>query len=281
MSILETICEERRAEVAGLKRERPSSSLVRSAAPPRRAFAPRAPEPGFPRGRPILIAECKRASPSKGIMLTDYDPVALSGAYERGGASLVSVLTEPRHFLGSVSHLAFVREAVDLPVLRKDFIVDPWQLREAWSLGADAVLLIAACLEPTQLSELAAAARELGLSVLVETRRPPEITAALSALPDAIGVNARDLRDFSVSASLPLAMLRELEVSAPPFLPRIAESGLRIGADAVALRDAGYDGFLVGEALATAADPEKATRAFVRSIGDSSRADHLVVGSAG
>jgi len=279
MGILETICEERREEVARLAKMRPLSSLVRTAGTPRQAFPPRksASPPHQPatqlpaqggglRGRPFLIAECKRASPSKGLMLADYDPVALAKAYERGGASLVSVLTEPRHFLGEAAHLAAVRTALGLPVLRKDFIVDAWQLRESWALGADAILLIAACLDPSQLMEFAAEARELGLSVLVETREPSEIGPALAAGPDAIGVNARDLRDFSVSASVPLAMLAEIARSAPVELPRIAESGLKKGLDALPLRDAGYDGFLVGEALATAADPEAATRDFVATI---------------
>lgn len=279
MGILETICEERREEVARLVKKRPPSSLVRTVGTPRRAFPPRKPaspqhqpaaqlpaKGGALRGRPFLIAECKRASPSKGLMLADYDPVALAKAYERGGASLVSVLTEPRHFLGAAAHLAAVRAALRLPVLRKDFIVDSWQLRESWALGADAILLIAACLNPSQLIEFAAEAREFGLSVLVETREPSEIGPALAAGPDAIGVNARDLRDFSVSTSVPLAMVAEIARRAPAELPRIAESGLRRGADALPLRDAGYDGFLVGEALATAADPEAAARDFVTVI---------------
>ena len=275
MGILETICAERREEVARLSKKRPPSSLVRVAGTPRRAFPPRhptprpSPPPEFDRGKPFLIAECKRASPSKGLMLAKYDPVALASAYERGGASLVSVLTEPRHFLGDDAHLASARAAVKLPILRKDFIVDAWQLRESWALGADAVLLIAACLDPSQLVEFAAEARELGLSVLVETRETAEIDAALAAGPDAIGVNARDLRDFSVSTSVPLALLAEIALCAPAELPRVAESGLKTGADALPLRDAGYDGFLVGEALATSADPESASRDFVATIVES------------
>ncbi len=267
MGILETICEERREEVARLSKKRPPSSLVRTVGSPRRAFPPRPAGPlGSDRGLPFLVAECKRASPSKGLMLAAYDPVSLAKAYEWGGAGLVSVLTEPRHFLGEGAHLAAVRAAIRLPVLRKDFIVDAWQLRESWALGADAILLIAACLEPSQLLEFAAEAHELGLSVLVETRDVSEIEAAIAARPDAVGVNARDLRDFSVSTSVPLAMVAEIARCAPFHLPRIAESGLKGGADALPLRDAGYDGFLVGEALATAADPEAAVRDFVAAI---------------
>ena len=275
MDILEIICEERRAEVARLKKKRPPSTLLRATSGPRPAFPPRvlgeAEAGAFPdsrpdRGRPFLIAECKKASPSRGLMVPDYDPLALAQAYEDGGASVVSVLTEPRHFLGADEQLAAVRAAIRLPVLRKDFIVDPWQLRESWALGADAVLLIAACLEAARLADFAAEARELGLSVLVETREASELDAALAARPDAIGVNARDLRDFSISGSLPLELLREIAMTAPASLPRVAESGLRDGAAALALREAGYDGFLVGEALATAADPRRATADFLAAI---------------
>ena len=284
MGILEAICEERRADVSRLKRKRPPSTLVRAASGPRPAFPPRALPPASAtmsfagqaaaRGRPFLIAECKRASPSKGLMVADYDPLSLAHAYEAGGASVVSVLTEPRRFLGADEHLAAVRAAIGLPVLRKDFVIDIWQLREAWALGADAVLLIAACLEVSQLAEFAAAARELGLSVLVETREASELEGAIAARPDAIGVNARDLRDFSISSSVPLEMLREIARLAPASLPRIAESGIKGGAEALFLRDAGYDGFLVGEALATAADPRRATADFVAAItgGDAAQA---------
>ena len=266
MGILETICGERREEVARVSRKRPASSFVREAGTPRAAFPPRRAEEGFPRGRPFLIAECKKASPSRGLMVADYDPLALARAYEAGGASVVSVLTEPRHFLGEGAHLAAVRRAVRLPVLRKDFIVDPWQLRESWALGADAVLLIAACLDASLLAELAEGARELGLSTLIETRTEKEVEAALAARPDAIGVNARDLRDFSVSLDHASKILGPLSSLAPRELPRIAESGIRRPEDALALWDAGFDGFLVGEALATAKDPGEATRAMLRHL---------------
>lgn len=267
MSILETICEERREAVARARRERPASSLERGTRPVRPSFAPRRPEGGRPRGRPFLIAECKRASPSRGLLVPDYDPAALAQAYEEGGAALVSVLTEPRHFLGAETHLSAVRAAVELPLLRKDFIVDPWQLRETWALGADALLLIAACLEPSLLAELAAGARELGLSTLVELREAEELDAALRARPSALGVNARDLRDFSLSPGRSLELLREIEAQAPPELPRVAESGLRRGSEARPLLEAGYDGFLVGEAFATAAEPAAAVAAFLAELG--------------
>jgi indole-3-glycerol phosphate synthase len=195
-------------------------------------------------------------------MVRDYDPGRLALAYERGGAGMVSVLTEPRRFLGSDTHLAAVRAAVALPVLRKDFIVDPYQVLETWAIGADAILLIAAALSDAAMAELAAAARELGLGVLAEIRDEAELERALGAAPDAIGVNARDLRDFSVDAGRSATLARLLPEG--PF--RVAESGMRAPGDASSLLAAGFEGFLVGEALATAADPEAATRAFAAAI---------------
>lgn len=259
MSILDEICAERRADVARAKRERPCSSLSREVGPPRPAFA-RDGETGARGG--LLIAECKKASPSRGLIAADYDPTRLALAYERGGAGAISVLTEPRRFLGADEHLSAVRAAVRLPVLRKDFMVDPYQIREAWAIGADAVLLIAAALRETQMLEFAAAARELGLSVLAEVRDEAELESAVGAGPDAIGVNARDLRDFSVDLGRPAAMTSRL----PRATTRIAESGLRCPEDAAALRAAGFDGILVGEALVAADDPEEATRAFAAAI---------------
>ncbi len=255
MGILETICEERRADVARLRRERPPSSLVRSAGPIRPAFAGRG-------AVSLLIAECKKASPSRGVLVDRYDPAALAAAYERGGAGMLSVLTEPRRFLGSDGHLGAARAAVGLPVLRKDFIVDAYQVLEAWAIGADAVLLIAAALCEGELIELASAARELGLSVLVELHEEAELERAIAAAPDAIGVNARNLRDFSVDLGRTRALARLL----PEGFLRVAESGLRSPLDAVSLLAAGYRGFLVGEALAAAADPEARTREFADAL---------------
>ncbi len=177
---------------------------------------------------------------------------------------MLSVLTEPRRFLGADAHLTAVRAAVGLPLLRKDFIVDPYQVLEAWSIGADAVLFIAAALSEAQIRELAAAARELGLDVLVEIHEESELEKAMAARPGALGVNARDLRDFSVDGGRARAMLASL----PEGPLRVAESGMRKPEDAAALRGAGYEGFLVGEALATAADPEARTREFAAALSE-------------
>jgi indole-3-glycerol phosphate synthase len=264
MGILETICGERRADALRMKRERPPSSLAREAGPPRLAFA-RAGEGAVKSaasGGGLLIAECKRASPSRGLMVKDYDPLSLALAYERGGALMISVLTEPRRFLGSDEDLSAVRAAVGLPVLRKDFLVDPYQVLEAWAIGADAILLIAAALEESELLELAAAARELSLGILVEVHDEAEIGKALSIRPEAIGVNSRDLRDFSVDSGRAAALFRLLPVGPA----RVAESGMKKPEDAAALKAAGFDAFLIGEALATSPDPESMTRAFVAAI---------------
>lgn len=237
-----------------MQRERPAASLERVCSPPRPCFEASV--------GPLLIAECKKASPSRGLMVNDYDPVVLGLAYERGGAGMLSVLTEPHRFLGADDHLTAVRDAVGLPVLRKDFIVDPYQILEAWSIGADAILLIATALSEAQILELSAAARELGLSILAEIHDESEIERAASANPQAIGVNARDLRDFSVDAQ----KARELLGFLPSGPLHVAESGMRSPEDAAVLRSWGYRGFLIGEALATAPDPEARTRDFSKAI---------------
>jgi indole-3-glycerol phosphate synthase len=260
MGILETICEERRADAARNKRERPASSLEREASPPRPAFRAESHRSASPSG--LLIAECKRASPSRGLLVEAYEPVRLARAYERGGAGLVSVLTEDRHFLGADEHLALVRQAIGLPVLRKDFVVDPYQIDEAWAIGADAILLIADALGENELCDFGSRAHELRMSVLVELRELDQLGKVLAAKPDAVGVNSRDLRDFSVHRDKATAMAAYLKAALPEGTLLVAESGMRATGDLAALREAGYRGFLVGEALATASDPEAATRLF-------------------
>jgi indole-3-glycerol phosphate synthase len=267
MGILETICEERRADAARNKRRRPASSLAREASPPRPAFRAIGAKRDDNRGG-LLIAECKRASPSRGLMLENYDPVHLARAYERGGAGLVSVLTEPRHFLGADGHLAAVRGAVGLPVLRKDFVVDPYQIVEACAIGADAILLIADALGESELCDFGAQAHELGLSVLVELREAEQLEKVLAAEPDAVGVNSRDLRDFSVHRDRAAALAKLLALAIPKGTLLVAESGMRTADDVAALQKAGYRGFLVGEALATAAAPEAAARLLARAACD-------------
>ena len=203
-----------------------------------------------------VIAECKRRSPSKGVLRADYDPVAIASAYERGGAAAVSVLTEPTFFDGSPAHLTAVREAVRLPLLRKDFIVDEFQLLEARAIGADAVLLIVAALTDAELRTLHARAEALGLAVLVEVHDADEVERALGAGARVVGVNNRDLRTLSVD----MRASEEAAARIPRDVVAVSESGLRTSEDLARMRGLGYRAFLIGERLMTAPDPEQALR---------------------
>jgi indole-3-glycerol phosphate synthase len=198
-----------------------------------------------------VIAECKRRSPSRGVLRRTYDPVAIAGGYEAAGAAAVSVLTEPTFFDGDLDHLRAVRQAVHLPLLRKDFIVCPYQLWEARAAGADAVLLIVAALHAGELESLLAEARTIGLDVLVEVHDETELETALGAGAHMIGVNNRNLRTLAVDVDAS----RRLAARLPPHVIGVAESGLKTADDLHALRAVGYRAFLVGERLMTAADP--------------------------
>ena len=214
--------------------------------------------------RAAIIAECKKASPSKGIMLSSYEPGLLAQAYASGGATAVSVLTEPEYFLGNEEHLAEVRRAVALPVLRKDFIIDPWQVDESFVLGADVILLIAALLDHEAISRMAGRARQLGMEVLLEVRDAEELAHIrdLAGLVDAIGVNARDLRDFTVDSGRLHALSNDMPQGPVP----VAESGLCKADDACQLYRAGFQAFLIGEHFACSDDPEVAVRVFRTSL---------------
>ena len=206
--------------------------------------------------RPNVIAECKRRSPSKGVLAHEYDPVALARQYEAGGAAAVSVLTEPTFFDGNLDHLRAVRQAVRLPLLRKDFIISPYQLWEARAAGADAVLLIVAALDDEDLGSLLAGARATGLDVLVEVHDETELDRALAAGAQLVGVNNRNLRTLAVDVDAS----RRLAISLPAHVVGVAESGLKTADDLHALHAVGYRAFLVGERLMTAADPGAALR---------------------
>jgi indole-3-glycerol phosphate synthase len=201
-----------------------------------------------------VIAECKRRSPSRGVLRANYDAAGIAVGYEAGGAVAVSVLTEPAFFDGSLDDLRAVRACVRLPLLRKDFIVDRYQLFESRAAGADAVLLIVAALEPETFRALHALAGELGLAVLVEVHRRAELDVALGVGPRLVGVNNRDLATLEVDVEAAARLVDEI----PDEVVAVAESGLRTHDDLVRLRAAGYDGFLVGERLVTAADPGRA-----------------------
>ena len=204
-----------------------------------------------------VIAECKRRSPVRGILQKDYDPAALARVYARAGAAAISVLTEPSFFDGSVEHLKSVRDAVDLPILRKEFVVTEYQLIEARAAGADAALLIVAALEDNMLASLLASVEALGLAALVEVHDEMELERAVGAGAGIIGVNNRNLRTLEVSLETTARLIERM----PGDVIAIAESGLRTHRDLVRLRDAGYHGFLIGEVLVTDSAPGRALEA--------------------
>jgi indole-3-glycerol phosphate synthase len=205
-----------------------------------------------------VIAEVKRRSPSKGWLAAALDPADLARAYAAGGASAISVLTDEPHFAGAPEHLAAVRAAVTLPVLRKDFTVAPNDVVDAAEMGASAVLLIAAALDDRELADLANVARACGLETLVEVHDEAEAARALNVGADVIGVNQRDLHSFAVDAARAARVIAAL----PPDVVTVAESGLASASDVERAAAAGFDAVLVGEAFVTSPDPAATVRAF-------------------
>jgi indole-3-glycerol phosphate synthase len=201
-------------------------------------------------GRINVIAECKRRSPARGVLARSYSPGQIAREYERHGAAAISVLTEPTFFDGTLGHLEEVREATALPVLRKDFILDEYQLYEARAAGADAILLIVALLDEALLLRLSRCAEALRLAAIVEVHSARELAAALDAGAAVIGVNSRDLRTLAVDAHVGDALI----AAAPPGTLMVAESGIRSRADIERLAALGYRAFLIGERLMTAGD---------------------------
>ena len=202
-------------------------------------------------GRLNVIAECKRRSPSRGVLRADYDPAAIARSYAEAGAAAISVLTEPTFFDGALEHLQAVRAAVTVPLLRKDFVVSEYQLFEARAAGADAVLLIVAALSPAELASLAARASDLGLDALVEVHALDELAPAIDAGARIIGVNNRNLRTLHVD----VRASEELIARIPRDVVAVSESGLRTSADLNRLKALGYRAFLIGERFMAAADP--------------------------
>ncbi|WP_066649055.1 MULTISPECIES: indole-3-glycerol phosphate synthase TrpC [Sphingomonas] len=258
-NILDRILETKRAEVAARKACISVAELDAGIARQSRPRGFRAALDARAASGPALIAEIKKASPSKGVIREAFDPPAHASAYQAGGAACLSVLTDEHWFQGADDYLTAARNACDLPVLRKDFMVDPWQVTEARSIGADAILLIMAALDDDQLAEIEAAAIDCGMDVLVEVHDAKELDRALKLKSRLIGVNNRDLRDFSVS----FERTYELIERAPEGCTFVAESGLSTRADLDAMRERGVKCFLVGEALMRADDVEAATRALL------------------
>jgi indole-3-glycerol phosphate synthase len=212
-----------------------------------------------PRESVRIIAEVKRASPSRGRLADIADPASLAVSYQAGGASAISVLTEERRFLGSLADLEAVRAAVDVPVLRKDFIADPYQVLEARAAGADLVLLIVAALDQAELAELHQLISELGMTALVETHSADEVERALDIGASLVGVNARDLSTFALDRDL----FGTLADRIPSGVIRIAESAVTEPSDVAHYRSAGADVVLVGEALVTGGDPVATLQSFL------------------
>ncbi len=250
--ILQKIVQRKRAEV----RERAARlSLQQLAAQQAEATPPRsfvaALDARIAAGRPAVIAEIKKASPSKGVLRADFRPATIARSYAAGGAACLSVLTDVDFFQGSDAYLQEARAACALPVLRKDFIVDPYQVHEARAIGADCLLLIAACLDDAALGELNALAHALGMDVLIEVHDAAELLRALRVPNRLIGINNRNLRTFGVSLDTTLALLPDI----PDDRLVVTESGILVPADVARLRTHGVHAFLVGEAFMRADDP--------------------------
>ena len=250
--VLDEILAVKREEVAAAKKLRPLAEIRAAAlaAAPVRDFegAMRA---KIAQGLPAVIAEVKKASPSKGVLRADFDPETIARSYAEHGAACLSVLTDERFFQGRAEYLALARNASGLPALRKDFIVDPYQVFDARALGADCILLIVAGLEQARMEELEALAQSLGMAVLVEVHDEPELHRALKLKTALLGINNRNLRTFEVSLDTTLGMLPT--VPADKLL--ITESGILSRADVERMRAAQVHAFLVGEAFMRAPDP--------------------------
>jgi len=249
---LDAILADARARIATLRLRAPELERAPAGAPTPRHLAP-----AFAGTTVGVMAEVKRRSPSAGAIREDLDPVRHAQAYERGGAVAISVLTDGPHFGGSLEDLARVAQAVSVPVLRKDFILDELQLLEARAAGASGALLIVRALAPDRLRALAREAKGLGLGTLIEAHSEAELDAAVAAEPTAVGVNSRDLDTFTVD----LSVAERLLPLVPAGLPAVGESGVETRADVERLAACGADLVLVGTAVARAADPEGAVRA--------------------
>ncbi len=259
--VLSRICDEKREDIADRKQACPPSVLRErvAAAPPPRGFADRLAET-VASGHYGLIAEIKRASPSKGLIRADFDPPRLARAYADGGASCLSVLTDVAHFQGADDYLCAARAVVDLPVLRKDFMIDLFQIDESRALGADCILLILAALDDALAAEMAARATELGMDVLAEVHDEAEMERALKLDVRLLGINNRNLKSLTVD----LATTERLAKNVPPGRMLVCESGLSTRQDLDRMAKAGARCFLIGESLMRHDDVAEATRRLIQ-----------------
>ncbi len=255
--ILNTILARKAEEIEQRSRVRPLNELRARALqqPATRGFV-EAIRRKHAASQAAVIAEVKKASPSKGLIRKDFDPAAIARSYEAGGAACLSVLTDVDFFQGSNLYLGEARNACSLPVLRKDFVIDPYQVYEARVIGADCILLIVAALEDGPMIEMANLAMELGMDVLVEVHDIDELERALQTDCELIGVNNRNLRTFEVSLDTTL----ELKTAVPPDRTLVTESGIATAADVARMRDAGVETFLIGESFMREADPGAALK---------------------
>jgi indole-3-glycerol phosphate synthase len=259
--LLEAIVAATRARVAAAMEREPRASLEQRAmrmTPNGQLFTDRLSRPGSIN----IIAECKRRSPSRGVLRAAYEPVAIASGYERGGAAAISVLTEPAFFDGALSHLESVRAAVSIPLLRKDFMVDEYQMLEARAAGADAILLIVAALDDRSLKALARSAADLGMAALVEVHNTAECARAIDAGASIIGVNNRNLRTLEVD----LNASHDVAAMLPARVIGISESGLKTPADLQAMKGLGYQAFLMGERFMIEPDPGRALANLIGSL---------------
>ena len=253
MTILERILEVKRGEIAAAKERSPLAAVEALA---RTAGTPRDFVGALRAKKPAVIAEIKKASPSRGVLRENFDPAAIAVSYERAGAACLSVLTDRQFFQGDAGHLAAARSACALPVLRKDFVIEPYQVYESRAAGADCILLIAACLEKDEMLELERAAKRLAMAVLVEVHDASELETALALETPLIGVNNRDLNTFETRLETTLELL--------PRVPRgrlvVTESGILSSEDVERMRAASVEAFLVGEAFMRSPDPGDALK---------------------